>query len=119
MKKLGSGRQVLLVEDDALVRVTAVEMLEMAGHRVLEASSAAAALREIQSDRHIDVLVTDLRLPGMSGEELVAAALKLRPGLRVIIASGKDPENLQGIGDNVVFLPKPFPWEQLLGIVAS
>jgi CheY-like chemotaxis protein len=45
MSEKGSGRQVLLVEDDALVRMTAVEMLEMAGHRMPEAESAAAAVR--------------------------------------------------------------------------
>lgn len=115
----GGGRQVLLVEDDALVRMTAVEMLELAGHRVLEAATADAALRELEANPAIDVLVTDIKLPGMSGEDLVIEVLKRRPQMRIIVASGKESEKLGGVKDRVIFLTKPFQWEKFLELVAA
>jgi DNA-binding NtrC family response regulator len=115
----GGGRQVLLVEDDALVRMTAVEMLELAGHRVLQASTADAALRELEANPAIDLLVTDIKLPGMSGEDLVIEVLKRCPNLRIIVASGKESEKLEAVKDRIVFLTKPFQWEKFLELVSS
>lgn len=112
-------RLVLLVEDDPLVRMTAVEMLELAGHKVLEASSGDAALRELEANPTIDVLVTDIKLPGMTGDDLVIEVLKRRPELRIVVASGKDSSKLDPHKDRIVFLAKPFPWHRFLEVVTA
>ncbi|HEV3178653.1 MAG TPA: response regulator [Stellaceae bacterium] len=80
---------VLVVEDNAIVRSVAVARLEELGHSVLEADSAAAALELLASAASIDLLFTDVVIPGgMGGLDLARRALELRPGLRVIFTSG-------------------------------
>jgi CheY-like chemotaxis protein len=80
---------VLVVEDNAIVRSVAVARLEELGHGVLEADSAAAALELLASTASIDLLFTDVVIPGgMGGLDLARRALELRPGLRVIFTSG-------------------------------
>jgi CheY-like chemotaxis protein len=80
---------VLVVDDDDDVRQTAVVALEAKGYLVLEANCGAAALDML---RHcaavIDVLFTDIVMPGMTGFELAALAKQLRPALRVLYTSG-------------------------------
>jgi CheY-like chemotaxis protein len=81
--------RVILAEDDALIRLSTVDMLESLGHSVLEASDARAVLALLESE-DADILVTDVNLPGMSGIELAAEAVRRKPGLRVVFASGYD-----------------------------
>ena len=108
---------VLLVEDDSAVREFARRTLESAGHRVLAASEAEQALRasERWSER-IDVLVTDLVMPGIHGTELAAKIAASRPDIGVVFVSGYD-EDAVGHGDEIAavgdFLPKPFTVEAL------
>ena len=79
--------RVLLVEDDALIRLSTVDMLENLGHWVEEAGDAPAALERL--DKGVfDVLVTDVKLPGMSGEALAQRAAQRVPGLGVVFATG-------------------------------
>jgi CheY-like chemotaxis protein len=79
--------RVLLVEDDALIRFSTADMLTELGHSVTEAENGTQALALL--DKGVfDVIVTDLVLPGMSGEEIAAHAIKQQPGLRVIFATG-------------------------------
>lgn len=111
-------RRVLLVEDDPLVRMAAVDMLEMAGHEVHEAVSAEAALKEL-GGAQFDVLITDLKLPGMTGEDLVLEVLRQWPKLKVIVMSGKGAERLAAVQAQITLLPKPFQWEQLVKIVSA
>jgi CheY-like chemotaxis protein len=101
--------KVLVVEDVALIRTTLVEMVEQFGFEAAEAGDAREALALLGRDAAITVLLTDLGLPGMSGHELVAEARKLKPDLKVIIASGYS--NSAGLpGTNLV---KPFDPERL------
>src|SRR4029077_5114125 len=80
---------VLVVEDNAIVRSVAVARFEELGHTVLEAGSAAAALELLASAAPIDLLFTDVVIPGgMGGLDLARRALELRPGIRVIFTSG-------------------------------
>ena len=79
--------RVLLVEDDALIRLSTVDMLENLGHSVEEAGDAPAALERLDKSA-FDVLVTDVKLPGMSGEDLAQRAAQRRPGLGVVFATG-------------------------------
>jgi len=103
--------KVLVVEDVALIRITTVDMAEQIGFEATQAGDAHEALALLHQDAAISILLTDLGLPGMSGRELVAEALKLKPDLKVIIASGySDPGDLP---DGVRRLVKPFDMQQL------
>ena len=103
--------KVLVVEDVALIRMTTVDMVEQLGFGAAEAGDARDALALLGQDTAIGILLTDLGLPGMSGRELVAEALKLKPGLKVIIASGyTNPADLPA---GVMNLVKPFDLQQL------
>ena len=100
---------VLLVDDDDDVRETSAEMLEELGYIVLQAESGSDALTIVESDVPFDVLVTDVRMPGMTGLELSAEALARRCNLRVIIVSGFfRPQAL-----TCRFLQKPFRTHEL------
>ncbi len=108
---------VLLVEDDPLVRMAAAEMIELSGHEVRQVQNAEAALGELEAEPDINVLVTDLRLGGMLGEELVLEALRNWPRLKVIVVSGAKTEKLTAVKDRIVFLAKPFAWDQLIAAI--
>ena len=79
---------ILVVDDDALINMNAVDMLEQLGHTAIEAYSGAEALKILASDRPIDLLITDYAMPGMNGVELATQARQLRPGLAVVLATG-------------------------------
>ena len=103
--------RILIVEDDGLVRLATVEMARELGHTVMEAATGQAALQLLESRPDLDVLITDLGLPGMSGQELVAAARKLRPDLLILVATGYRPTDWAtdpAMDDEVILLLKPF-----------
>ena len=79
--------RILLVEDDSLIRASTADMLTDLGHSVEEAEDGAKALAALDKG-DFDVIVTDLSLPGMSGEDFAAAATERRPDLRVVFATG-------------------------------
>lgn len=83
-----SAQRILLVEDSEVVRMLTVEVLEELEYSVIEAAEAQQALQVLRSDEHIDLLMTDIGLPGMNGQELAIAARQLRPDLKVLYASG-------------------------------
>ena len=100
---------VLLVDDDDDVRETSAEMLQELGYVVLQAESGSEALSIMEAHPHLDVLVTDVRMPGMTGLELSAEAMARRRGLRVILISGFfRPQAL-----TCRFLQKPFRTHEL------
>jgi CheY-like chemotaxis protein len=103
---------ILAVDDDPAVRATVVMQLEKLGHTVLEADGAEAALRIIASPARIDLLLTDVVMPGgMNGKELAILARHHRPGLPVLFTSGF-PGTFQDNGilldDDDVLLSKPY-----------
>ena len=80
---------ILVVEDEEAVRKLAVRMLESAGYRVIEAGTGEQALAVSEQHRErIDLVLTDLVMPGMTGRELSAWLEKVRPGTRVLFTSG-------------------------------
>ena len=103
---------ILLAEDDEAVRAIARETLERAGYRVLSAANGSDALALASThDGTIDLLLTDVIMPGMSGRELAATLTRRRPGTRVLFASGYTDNMLEGqdaLAPGVALLDKPF-----------
>ncbi|WP_064117993.1 response regulator [Pseudomonas fluorescens] len=109
---------ILVVEDDDIVRMLIVDVLEELEFKVLEADGSEQAL-EILNDasKPIDLMMTDVGLPGMDGRELATEARKLRPALPILFASGyaetiEVPAGMHSIG-------KPFSIDQLRDKVKS
>jgi CheY-like chemotaxis protein len=86
--ELGSRKVVLVVDDEPLVRINAVDMFEDMGLEVLEAGSGAAALAILEARPDVSLLFTDCRMPGMTGPELAATASQRWPALRIVLVSG-------------------------------
>ena len=84
----GGRARVLLVDDEALVREITTEGLEAAGYAVLSVGSAAEAIEFLDSGETVELLITDLSMPGMDGITLIREAQKRRPGLRAILLTG-------------------------------
>jgi signal transduction histidine kinase/DNA-binding response OmpR family regulator len=117
----GKRGKVLVVEDVALIRMTTVDMVEQIGFDAAEASDAGEALAMLQKDDSYDILLTDLGLPGMNGRQLVEEVLRLRPGMKIIIASGYSTDEEQGtaLKGKVAHLTKPFDMQQLRRVLES
>jgi signal transduction histidine kinase len=112
----GTGT-VLLVEDDASVRRLGEEVLKDRGYAVISAASGQEALRLVENDgAKIDLLVTDVIMPGMAGDELVEHLRLHRPDLKVVFVSGYASDAIPRIiiNSNTSFLQKPFPVEELV-----
>jgi CheY-like chemotaxis protein len=114
--KHNKGRTVLVVEDEVLIRVLIVDELESLGLTVLEAGNADEALPILLSDVPIQVLFTDVRMPGsMDGIELVRRARAIRPHLKVIVASGHRTNISLKEAD--AFFGKPFSVAEVASMV--
>jgi PAS domain S-box-containing protein len=106
---------VLIVEDEPDVRDIAEQIFESLGYDVLSAPHAAAALEILTSGQKIDVLFSDIVMPGgMNGVELAREARRLRPDLKLLLASGYPMAALsdKGLAD-VSFISKPYRWTEL------
>jgi two-component system cell cycle sensor histidine kinase/response regulator CckA len=110
----GSGT-VLLVEDEPMVRAVAERALTRHGYTVITADSGEAALEVLARGETIDLLISDVVMPGMDGPTMVEEARKDRPDLKILFMSGYAEEQLRDSinVDNVSFLPKPFSVQQL------
>jgi PAS domain S-box-containing protein len=112
-RDIAPGRErILLAEDDPFVRSYAVTSLEGLGYQVIEAEDGRAALRKLQDGLEVDLLFTDIVMPGgINGWELAERARALRPGLRVLLTSGYALETLAGRGrlpEGALILNKPY-----------
>jgi two-component system, response regulator PdtaR len=109
---------VLVVEDEALIRVLISEELRIAGLSVIEASNADEAWSYAEAGGPIDLLFSDFQMPGsMSGLDLARKLKQLSPNLDVIITSGRvKPEEISGIG---AFLAKPYLPERAVAVVLA
>ena len=107
---------VLLVEDDEVIRATTAEMLQACGYVVVDAASAEDAATALQTVP-IDVLVTDVNLPGASGPAFAARARDLRPGVGIVFATGDTAGVPPGTG--AVLLAKPYGADALQAAIAA
>ncbi|HEX3405959.1 MAG TPA: response regulator [Caulobacteraceae bacterium] len=114
-----TGPNVLVVEDEVMVRELIAETLRDAGCEVSEAANADEAVRALRATAVPDVLITDVKLPGrMNGVELAACVRRVQPRMKVIVTSGHaSAENARYVAD--AFLAKPFELKQLVGKVRS
>jgi two-component system cell cycle sensor histidine kinase/response regulator CckA len=105
----GSGT-VLLVEDEPMVRSVAERALTRHGYTVITANNGEEALEQLAKGEPIDLLISDVVMPGMDGPTMVREARKSRPDLKILFMSGYAEEQLRNSIDieNVNFLPKPF-----------
>jgi PAS domain S-box-containing protein len=87
-KHASAGETVLVVEDEPVVRGVILEMLEEEGYRTLEAVDGPSGLRILRTKQRIDLLVTDVGLPGMNGRQLADQARETRPGLKILFITG-------------------------------
>ncbi len=111
-----AAERILLVDDDELVRDVMSEVLERAGYVVSKAAGPAQAIELIQLGHPFALLVTDLRLPGMSGIVLADRLLTARPDLQVLVTSGQVDEELRAARH---VLEKPFTPDELLRAVGA
>lgn len=116
-----SHKTILLVEDDDVVRMLTVEVLEELGYRILEAENGPDALTFINSEQPIDLLMTDIGLPGMTGQQLMAAAHERRPDLPVLFASGYAAQDYSTgtTTAKIATITKPFSLDLLRTTVAD
>lgn len=118
---LGQGECVLVVEDDELVRAYSVQLLKDLGYRVIEASEGPQALDLLRQHPEVDLLFTDVVMPGgMGGREVAEAAQRLRPGLPVLYTSGYTENAIVHHGrldPGVLLLVKPYRRADLARLV--
>ena len=112
-----TGKTILVVDDEPTVRMLVAEVLEEAGYIPIEAPDGAAGLRVLQSAARVDLLVTDVGLPGgMNGRQLADAARTMRPDLKVLFITGFAENAILGngqLGPGMRVLTKPFVMETL------
>ncbi|MDE1149764.1 MAG: response regulator [Azospirillaceae bacterium] len=107
---------VLVVEDELVVRMVVIDILQEHGYAVLEAETAAEALPLLSGGGAIDLLLTDVGLPGMNGRDLAAEARRLRPGMKILFATGYAEGVAQRssfLGEGMDFITKPFDLDDL------
>lgn len=111
----GPPATIVMVDDDAEVRIVVSEFLEDFGYHVLQAEGAAAALRLLETTPEVDLLISDIRMPDMSGLELAEIATQRYRGLKVILISGYFVAQQV----NRRFLRKPFRMNELRDAVRA
>lgn len=111
------GETILVVEDDVSVRTYSVDALRDLGYRTIEAPDGPSAVRLLETQTHVDLLFTDVVLPGgMSGAQVAARARELRPGLKVLFTTGYARNAIFHHGrldKGVQLITKPFSFEEL------
>jgi len=107
--------KALIVEDEALIRLNLCDMLEEMGLETAQAANGDDGLAILERDAGIGVLIADLGLHGMSGEELVRRAREMRPQLKIIVATGRSAAANAGLTaeTGALFLGKPFDFDDL------
>ncbi|MGI9170040.1 MAG: response regulator [Caulobacteraceae bacterium] len=105
---------MLVVEDEGLVRLDAVETLRDAGFTVVEAPDAEQALNVVERGNAIDVLFTDINMPGrMDGLELAERVRRLQPAIRLLLTSGRITPNHPRMPARGAFISKPYSPEAM------
>ena len=107
-------RRALVVDDDPLTRELLASMLDELGCETLTARSGTDALGQLANDHTIEILFTDINMPGLSGTELAMRARDFRPELRVLLLSGYESD-----GHGFPLLRKPFSQSDLREVMSK
>jgi CheY-like chemotaxis protein len=114
---------VLVVEDDARVRQLTVKRLKLIGYRVLEAADGPSALEILRQGAQVDLLFTDLVMPGgLSGQQVAIRARAIKPGIKILLTSGYAEELVQGDAlqsERLKVLRKPYQQGELAGALRN
>ncbi|MGB5827256.1 MAG: response regulator, partial [Pseudomonas mandelii] len=108
---------VMVVDDDSLVLTSTGLLLEDLGHRVISAVSGAQALELFEREQHVDLVITDMAMPQMNGEQLANAIRALKPDVPIILATGY-AERLEGFATTLPRLSKPYTQLNLVEVIA-
>jgi two-component system cell cycle response regulator CpdR len=108
------SRLVLVVDDEPLVLDVTASMLEDLGCEVTTAANGKDALRMLSMNDRIEILITDINMPGMDGLELAERARRMREGLKVIVLSGRERD-----GSSFPLIRKPFLEQDLKRTMAQ
>lgn len=115
----GQTQTVLVAEDDVIVRIVIADDLRFAGFEVIEAGSGTEALAHLSTDRHVDLILSDVHMPGrLNGIDLAVIVMDRFPQTRIILSSGStDGHELASIS-GIPFIDKPYRPETILALVA-
>jgi CheY-like chemotaxis protein len=109
---------VLIVEDETLVRMFLSDLLDEAGFKVFEAVSASEALQVLQARPDVQVVITDIEMPGsMNGLGLAGEIRGRWPGVGVIVTSGRERPGPEDLPEEVAFLTKPYLPETVINLI--
>ena len=110
---------MLVVDDEAPIREIERRILEQSGYRIIEASSAVDALAELEDQKAIDLLIADLDMPEVSGDEMVRRIRSVRPDLKVLYVTGHIDRlmDTRPLWEGEAFLDKPFSMNGLVEAV--
>jgi CheY-like chemotaxis protein len=110
------ARTILVVEDEALLRLVVVEILQDAGFTVLQAPDGTQGCEILRSETDVDLLISDIKMPGMNGYDVAQTGLSVRPQLRVMLMTGYAqeplPESMRDAGIEVIH--KPFDFDDFV-----
>jgi CheY-like chemotaxis protein len=113
-------KEVLVVEDEAIIRMVVADTLSDAGMVVWEASDAEEALGALEQHPQIGLLFTDINMPGaMNGLDLAREVSTARPEVELIVTSGAVTLKNEDLPDHGTFLPKPYLPQKLINLVAE
>lgn len=100
-------KRILIVDDEVLIALTAVDMVEALGYKAVEAHSGPEALEILGSEKPFDMMITDQSMPGMSGAELAREARLMKPDLAIMVSTGYS-DVPEGFTADVQLLSKPY-----------
>jgi CheY-like chemotaxis protein len=120
MSAQASDTVILIVEDELFVRMVAADALAEHGFTIIEADCAEEALEALDAHERVDLLFTDVNMPGeMDGIALAAVASARRPDVKLIVTSGARRLDAHEIPDHSIFISKPYDTRQLTNVIEA